>query len=56
LFNALPPKIEMNNFDFYKPTNMMGHELSAQTHGMTELGEHGDVTLAVSRRVLVAAL
>lgn len=27
-----------------------------ETHGMTQLGEHGDVTLAVSRRVLMAAL
>jgi NADP-dependent alcohol dehydrogenase len=27
-----------------------------ETHGMTQLGEHGDVTPAVSRRVLVGAL
>lgn len=27
-----------------------------QAHGMTQLGEHGDVSLAVSRRVLEAAL
>lgn len=27
-----------------------------ETHGMTQLGEHGDVTPAVSRRVLTAAL
>ena len=27
-----------------------------QAHGMTKLGEHGDITPEVSRRVLVAAL
>ena len=27
-----------------------------ETHDMTQLGEHGDVTPAVSRRVLVVAL
>ena len=48
------------------PTRLSGYELGAdaidavlaqlEAHGMTALGEHGDVDLALSRRILQAAL
>ena len=48
------------------PTQLSGHGIrepkldailaKLEAHGMTELGEHGDVTLAVSRAVLEAAV
>jgi NADP-dependent alcohol dehydrogenase len=56
--------------DFFEqmgvPTRLSAYELGMEavnkvieqleTHGMTKLGEHADVTLEVSRRILVAAL